>query len=98
MEPKYVPIEDVAKHFSVSISTIRAWVRQKQIPQSTYIRVGNTYRFCITDISKALTTKEDEPAMHKYTFTQENVEDAEDSVAVATSEDADLLELLDEDQ
>jgi transposase len=24
----YVPIESVAKHFSVSISTIRAWVRQ----------------------------------------------------------------------
>lgn len=33
MEPKYVPIEDVAKHFSVSISTIRAWVRQRQIPK-----------------------------------------------------------------
>lgn len=98
MEPKYVPIEDVAKHFSVSISTIRAWVRQRQIPQNTYIRVGNTYRFCITDISQALTSKKDEPASHTYTYTKEDVKDTEDSVTVATNEDADLLELLDEDQ
>ena len=40
MTGKYVPIEDVAKHFSVSISTIRAWVRQQDIPQDTYIKVG----------------------------------------------------------
>ena len=38
MTGKYVPIEDVAKHFSVSISTIRAWVRQQDIPQDTYIK------------------------------------------------------------
>ena len=96
MEPKYVPIEDVAKHFSVSISTIRAWVRQDQIPQDTYIRVGNTYRFCIPDISEALTTKTTAP----------DINDDEDEVMVepvvesrvATDEDADLLELLDEDQ
>ena len=96
MEPKYVPIEDVAKHFSVSISTIRAWVRQDQIPQDTYIRVGNTYRFCIPDISEALTNKKTAP----------DINDDEDEVMVepvvesrvATDEDADLLELLDEDQ
>ena len=92
MEAKYVPIEDVAKHFSVSVSTIRAWVRQEQIPQETYIRVGNTYRFCIPDISEALTTKKTAP----------DINDDEDEVMVepevATDEDADLLELLDEDQ
>lgn len=96
MEPKYVPIEDVAKHFSVSVSTIRAWVRQDQIPQDTYIRVGNTYRFCIPDISEALTNKKieavEEPVVE--TFTQEKVVESR----VATDEDADLLELLDEDQ
>ncbi len=96
MEPKYVPIEDVAKHFSVSVSTIRAWVRQDQIPQDTYIRVGNTYRFCIPDISEALTNKKtetiEEPVAHMST--------QEEAVGsrVATDEDADLLELLDEDQ
>jgi len=55
MTGKYVPIEDVAKHFSVSISTIRAWVRQQDIPQDTYIKVGSTYRFCIDDVADALT-------------------------------------------
>ena len=89
MEPKYVPIEDVAKHFSVSVSTIRAWVRQEQIPQETYIRVGNTYRFCIPDISEALTGK-------KYEIEKpvEKVEAAEPM----KFEDDDLLELLDDDQ
>ena len=57
--PKYVPIEDVAKYFSVSISTIRAWVRQNQIPKDTYIKVGNTYRFCVDDVANALTKAED---------------------------------------
>ena len=55
MDAKYVPIENVAEYFSVSISTIRAWVRQDRIPQNTYIKVGNTYRFCIPEISEALT-------------------------------------------
>ncbi len=57
--PRYVPIEDVAKYFSVSISTIRAWVRQNQIPKDTYIRVGNTYRFCVDDVADALTRAKD---------------------------------------
>ena len=55
MTGKYVPIEDVAKHFSVSISTIRAWVRQNDIPKDTYIKVGSTYRFCVEDVADALT-------------------------------------------
>jgi DNA-binding transcriptional MerR regulator len=33
VEP-FVPIEELAKHFAVSISTIRAWVRQGHIPQN----------------------------------------------------------------
>jgi|5B_taG_2_1085324.scaffolds.fasta_scaffold17749_3 excisionase family DNA binding protein len=57
--PRYVPIEDVAKYFSVSISTIRAWVRQNQIPKDTYIKVGNTYRFCVDDVADALTKAKD---------------------------------------
>jgi len=102
MEPKYVPIEDVAKHFSVSVSTIRAWVRQDQIPQETYIRVGNTYRFCIPDISEALTTKKTAPDINDYE--NEVVVEPEVISEVATEEmapmpyDDDLLELLDDDQ
>jgi excisionase family DNA binding protein len=52
MTGPFVPIEELAKHFSVSVSTIRAWVRQGNIPKDTYIKVGNTYRFCVGDVSK----------------------------------------------
>lgn len=55
MTEPFVQIEDLAKHFAVSISTIRAWVRQGHIPKSTYIKIGNTYRFNKTAVSDALT-------------------------------------------
>jgi len=51
---RFVPIEDIARYFSVSISTIRAWVRQNKIPSDTYIKVGNTYRFSIPKVEDAL--------------------------------------------
>ena len=57
MAEPFVPIEDLAKHFAVSISTIRAWVRQRHIPKSTYIKIGNTYRFNKTSVTEALTGK-----------------------------------------
>ena len=58
MNEPFVPIEDVAKHFSVSISTVRAWVRQEHIPKDTYVKIGNTYRFRVVDVANALTTAE----------------------------------------
>jgi len=54
MSGPYVPIEDLANHFSVSVSTIRGWIKRDQIPKHTFIRVGNTYRFSIDDVSVAL--------------------------------------------
>lgn len=57
MASPYVPIEDVAKYFAVSISTIRAWIRQGIIPKNTYIKVGATYRFNLLDVEHALTNK-----------------------------------------
>tara|TARA_R100001460_G_scaffold53159_6_gene92181 strand:+ start:888 stop:1163 length:276 start_codon:yes stop_codon:yes gene_type:complete len=51
----YVPIEELAKHFSVSISTIRMWVRNGHIPKDTYVNIGNTYRFNIDNVASALT-------------------------------------------
>ena len=59
MDAKYVPIDDVAEYFSVSTSTIRAWLRQGRIPKRTYIKVGYTYRFCIPEISEALTHRDE---------------------------------------
>lgn len=50
-----IPIEDVAKHFTVSVSTIRAWLRQGYIPRDTYMKLGNTYRFQLSKVVEALT-------------------------------------------
>lgn len=99
MDAKYVPIENVAEYFSVSVSTIRAWVRQDRIPQKTYIKVGNTYRYCIPEISEALT--------HRDGVLEEvGREEVEDKVVpvmrgpVTTEEPGQVinLNLLDEDQ
>jgi|TARA_R110002072_G_scaffold85982_1_gene194238 excisionase family DNA binding protein len=54
-EEPFVQIEELSKHFAVSISTIRAWVRQGHIPKSTYIKIGNTYRFNKTSVTEELT-------------------------------------------
>jgi|TARA_B100000780_G_scaffold174113_1_gene121916 excisionase family DNA binding protein len=55
MAEPFIQIEELAKHFAVSISTIRAWVRQGHIPKTTYIKIGNTYRFNKTSVTEALT-------------------------------------------
>ena len=54
----FVPIEQLAKHFTVSVSTIRSWVRHKNIPTDTYIKVGSTYRFSISKVADALRSQE----------------------------------------
>lgn len=54
MKEAYVPIETVAKHFAVSISTVRAWLRTKKIPSNTFIQVGSTYRFNLTAVEEGL--------------------------------------------
>ena len=50
----YSTIEEVAKHYTVSVSTIRAWVRAGDIPKNTYIKIGQTYRIRIPLIDDAL--------------------------------------------
>ena len=62
MSEPCVPIEELAKQFTVSVSTIRAWVRQGHIPKDTYLKIGNTYRFNVSAVVKALSnTPKDEP-------------------------------------
>ena len=51
---EFVSIEDVAKHFTVSVSTARAWVRQGAIPTNTYVKIGKTYRFKLDAVVEAL--------------------------------------------
>jgi hypothetical protein len=50
----FVPVEELAKHFTVTVSCIRGWLRQGKIPKSTYIKVGNTYRFNVPAVVEAL--------------------------------------------
>ena len=51
VEEAFVPIEDVAKHFAVSISTVRAWIRQNLIPA---LKLGGVYRFKISEVEAAM--------------------------------------------
>ena len=54
MAEAFVPIENVAKHFSVSISTVRAWLRNNKIPTDTYIKQVPRYRFKLPEVEAAL--------------------------------------------
>jgi excisionase family DNA binding protein len=56
MTSEYATIRDVAGYFSVSVSTVRNWVRAGTIPGSTYIKVGDTYRFSLPKVEEALLT------------------------------------------
>jgi excisionase family DNA binding protein len=53
-EEGYVPIDNVAKHFSVSVSTIRAWIKDGKIPKDTFMQLGTTYRFKLSAVEGAL--------------------------------------------
>jgi hypothetical protein len=51
VEEAFVPIEGVAKHFSVSISTVRMWIRQNVVPS---LKVGGVYRLKLSAVEEAL--------------------------------------------
>ena len=51
---EFVTVEDVAKHFKVSVSTVRAWLRKGMIPDNTYVRMGSVYRFRLNAVVDAL--------------------------------------------
>tara|TARA_R110000803_G_scaffold60463_2_gene119723 strand:- start:4059 stop:4334 length:276 start_codon:yes stop_codon:yes gene_type:complete len=91
MSDPYVPIEDIAKHLSVSPSTIRGWVRRGKIPPSTFIKVGNTYRFSIADVVSALRTPV-EPTSVEVTVVAEELAmpDEPSVIAFDVNEDEDL--------
>lgn len=54
MASEYATIRDVAGYFVVSVSTVRNWIRAGIIPASTYIKVGDTYRFNLASVEEAL--------------------------------------------
>lgn len=51
----YINLLDVAKYYSVSASTVRAWIRTGKLsaPQD-FLKLGGTYRFKIAVVDVAL--------------------------------------------
>lgn len=47
----FVPIDGVAKHFNVSVSTVRLWIRTGLIPA---LKLGGVYRFKLSEVEEAL--------------------------------------------
>ncbi len=93
MEP-YVPIEDLALHFAVSVSTVRAWVRQGYIPKECYIKVGMTYRFKVSQVEQALAKAPDPMTMPIQSLhpqhTEETKQEAEQGVSKKPQSNLDL--------
>lgn len=54
-EEPYVGIKDVAKHFAVSVTTVRAWIRDNLIPAP---KMGGQYRFKLSAVEAALTQQQ----------------------------------------
>tara|TARA_B100000131_G_scaffold122660_1_gene119777 strand:+ start:6361 stop:6624 length:264 start_codon:yes stop_codon:yes gene_type:complete len=84
MSQEYVKIGDVADEFSVSVSTIRKWIRENKIPRNTYIKAGRTYRFSIDEVTKAL-----RGAGESTPTWQEELADQSPSIGIASLEDLD---------
>jgi len=52
MQPKYVSSTELAEHFSVSVPTVRLWMRKHKIPPNLYVKVGTAYRFMLAEIEQ----------------------------------------------
>ena len=50
-EEKWVNLEDVAEHLSVSKDTIRAWIRDGKLPIN---RAGKRYKFKLSEVDNWL--------------------------------------------
>lgn len=57
LEP-YVPLEEVARYFAVSQSTVRVWTRTDKVP---YIRAGGVFRYKLSEVDKALREADKKP-------------------------------------
>lgn len=86
----FVTIENLAQYFCVSVSTIRAWVRQGYIPETTYIKLGNTYRFKRDEVAEALTKMRKEDVDPEAGAVSVFAAGAVGTVMVASQEDGQL--------
>jgi excisionase family DNA binding protein len=55
VDDAYVPIEKVAEHFAVSVSTVRTWLRNEDIPA---LKLGGIYRFKLSEVEAKLRNTE----------------------------------------
>jgi excisionase family DNA binding protein len=53
----YSTIEQVATHYQVSVSTVRAWIRRGLIP---YMKIGGVYRMKISELDAAFKKRAEE--------------------------------------
>ena len=60
--PTYVPLGTLAEKLSLAEITVRNWIREGKIPNHTYIKVGNTYRFNFEALERELLAKTQEEA------------------------------------
>lgn len=49
MPEKWVNLEDIAEHLSLSQDTVRAWVREDKLP---VYRAGKRYKFKISEVDE----------------------------------------------
>ena len=92
MSDGYVPISELADYLSVKVTTVRSWVNKGYIPKTCYIKLGNTYRFSISDTVAALTSKPESPEvsearkkMSKIPVYKDTREDKPDGVQSSTA-------------
>lgn len=64
-DKKYLTIQELAAHFAVSVSTVRAWLRTGAIPADKYLKVGNTFRFLVPEVEAALREHTQKKALEK---------------------------------
>ncbi len=51
MPEKWVNLEDIAEHLSVSTDTVRAWIKNGKLP---FYRAGKRYKFKISEVDEWL--------------------------------------------
>ena len=79
---KYLDSEAMAAVLSVKASTLRTWILEGKLPPSSYLRIGNRYRFSMPRVIAALAptpTLEDDVGLNEAVETTETV-----AVAVPT--------------
>ena len=77
-----VPIEDVAKHFSVSLSTVRKWARDGVIPENMFVKIGHTQRFDLDRVADALMRYKEKGSSDVYNvkYTEDSFGDVDDDI------------------